>query len=199
MTTLIEENLSKIRYKIREFQIFFKEWYSSQRIYFIERWEYALARFLLICIFVSLMIWVVSKKGWDKLGPLIILFGFLIAYLVRKGFFKDIYDSLGKYTYLPIEKYEDPSTEPWKKTNHSFHEIKWNPETNEKHIKSLSEFWKKQCAWRISYYLLKPSLYECLREDTGTINYRILSLCKALFLRIHKHPNKEDLVSKTYC
>lgn len=185
------------------------EWICSRWPY-IRRWKYLLVRCLSYLLFFGTITWIVViclyANEEDKLiklfEPGILLVGLFIAWFAGAGHFGDVIKTLERYDKSAPEIYEDQGTEPWRQINHSRHEIKdeWVPENNLEHLKTLNEFLKKSIK-RIPYLfqfkfpcLFGFTLFERLPEETGTINYRVLSpSSKPLFIRIHKIDYKADL------
>ena len=91
---------------------------------------------------------------------------------------------------LPLlEEQEDATTKPWRLINHSFPDIGWIPDIpwNEQKIIRQQRRWK---SWGLP-------VFEWLREETGTKNYRIFSfLGPARLFRIHMNPSKLDLMCR---
>ena len=120
------------------------------------------------------------------------LLALIFAFFTGTGTLKEIKELSEKYRELSLEEREDKSAEPWRRTNHSFSEINWNPETNEDNVKELCKFWKKKYLVKWSWCWPRPSI-ERLVEDTGTINYRVLSMFRRTrFLKIYKNRDEED-------
>lgn len=170
-----------------------RKWQHSRCIY-LKRWKYLLGKCLGILLFIAVIAWFVlilifvdDEKFIKLFEPGVLFIGLFIAYLASKGHFGDILMILERYFNPPLEQYEDPTTKPWRATNHSRHEINdiWIPETNESHLETLSNFLKKGIGKsRLPFGF---TLFERLPEETGTINYRVLfPLGLPLFLRIHK-------------
>lgn len=97
------------------------------------RGKVGFARLLAIVGFILLVYWLFNAKEKPWLEPLLALNLLAIAYLTGKQLFSDLSDLRAKSQSLPLESYEDPTTEPWRITNHSIHEIRWNLETTPEH------------------------------------------------------------------
>ena len=165
-----------------------KELYYSQKLYLLRYWRFLLVHLLLFFILILALI---NIDGLNKLGPIILFFTIIIGWITGTGIFKDVMELRTKYTELSIEEYEDPTSEPWRLINHSISDIKWNQETKLEHIKTLSKVWKKHVHWQIGGAF---PLFERLLEETGTINYRVLSMFKrTCLIRIHKTSIKIDI------
>ena len=158
---------------------------------YFKKGKFGAARVLVLPVVIGLVWWLVSGSSNQWLEPAVILLLLLIACLTGTQLFADISDLRAKSEALPLESIEDPTTEPWRMTNHSVHKIRWNPETTPEHLQTLGTFWKKHYARWPRGCLPR---FDRLLEETATSNFRVRSLFEEVrFLRFHKAPLEGEL------
>ena len=151
--------------------------------------------------FLLAIIWLVNVIVWpgktdgpslNELAPPIFV---LLAYFVGFAAKNYLPESADKHRRTPIpmalERTEDPTTRPWRPTNHSFPDIRWSPEIEADRLKALRGFCQEQeSPWNRGFL----KMFERLLEETGTENYRAISIFgPARFIRIHKVTDIGDL------
>ena len=153
------------------------------------------AGFLLaITWFVSVIIWPGKTDGpsLNELAPpIFILFAYLVGF-VAKNYLPETNDRFRRNPIpMPLERTEDPTTRPWRLTNHSFPDIRWTPEIEADRLKALRDFCREQeSPWNRGFL----KMFERLFEETGTENYRVFSIFgPARFIRIDKVTDIGDL------
>ena len=145
-------------------------------------------RFIGCLVLLAWLQWADTKQWLEPLLTLILLG---VAWLTGSQIFSDLSALRANAQALPLESNEDPTTEPWRITNHSIHEIRWNPETNSEHLKTLCSFWSEHCShWPRAIF----PRFDHLLEETSTINFRVQSLFEEIrFLRLHRAPLAGEL------
>ena len=116
----------------------------------------------------------------------------LIAALTGGGVFAKLKSLSARVAPPPLETSEDPTTRPWRTTNHSIDTIRWGmPEHDAEHQKTLHRFWIENYAPLPRG--ICPKFYPLL-EVTSSINYRVTSFFKKdRFLRLHRAPKAGEI------
>lgn len=170
-------------------------------LYFTQRWKFTVIVIFYITSFCYLPLWFIDKRFLnetrvDWVEPLILFLGLMVSLIVGRGLIQDLRDLEEKSKQLSLEDKEDPTTKPWRLTNHSFFEIKYENETNNNKRSELLRFlcevsdkFFDKCI--IKYWTF--TAFQRLIEETGTDNYRVLSpLKEPRFLKIYKDPKKNE-------
>lgn len=129
--------------------------------------------------------------------PLLIAIGAMVVIVSGTKFAGNLREIRSQRPSEELEKIEDKSLEPWRSINHSFSRIEWTPDIEPRLLKALQEFCRDHKLVRIfpsARFRLATCILEQLREETGTINFRLLKLLGIpKFIRIYKNPNHLDL------
>ena len=137
-----------------------------------------IAVFILFFIFVCLVIWF-----WDAvlradtmygnyLEPVVIALSYITAILLGT-YISGKLKHLRNITPPPtLEEREDKTDHLWRKVNHSFFEIGWDPGIDNHKLETLKSFIKNHVPRSIKGI---GFIYEKILEDTSTDNFRALS------------------------
>lgn len=155
----------------------------------------ALGGFSLLVLWIFSIIYDDWSGDWKHIAelshPLTLLLAFLGGVWTSGLISARLSDLRSRTLPPPLEEQEDPTTKPWRRINHSFPDLGWIPDIpwNERQVI------RQQLRWTARWGL---PVFEFLREETGTRNYRIFSFFgPARFLRIHMNPSELDLWYRT--
>jgi hypothetical protein len=171
------------------------EWCVSFRIYHREYPQRFRAAVLAIFLFSVLFGWLVAEINWESIAdlahPLSLVFAYFIALFTGEYVSGRLTDLRATGSETPLEQIEDPTTKPWRYTNHSFSQVRWSPDIGRDQRKEIEKFYRQQEP------VLKRGIFKMwdrLLEETGTSNYRVFSILgPPRFIRIYKAADKSDL------
>lgn len=122
--------------------------------------------------------------------PLVLGFVYIIAYLTSGHLVARLYPLRAGMPGIVLEELEDPTTEPWRYTNHSYSLIRWDTDIPSPHLRAIDEFLTEQ--ERLSQRGVFR-VYERLLEETGSANFRVFSVFgRPRYIRIDKVAHPED-------
>lgn len=125
---------------------------------------------------------------WPESAVALVLI--IAAFSSGTEIFAAISSARAKASPQPLELSEDQTTLPWRMTDHSIPDQRWKPEDSLERRKDLHDFWVRKYA-RLPRGILPG--FKRLLEDTSSINYRVTSVGKKRFLRLHRKSGPKDI------